>query len=105
MIDISRQCACIQVTVRNENGVMVFDQSCGVEAVGHLEKMLIEAMKHERRIIESKISNEFYDRIAQLQREIQALKNAPRHGGALKSESVIDAEFVALPAPNGSYNA
>lgn len=32
MLKILRQCATIQITVKNEADVMVFDQSCGVDA-------------------------------------------------------------------------
>ena len=107
MLKFMRQCATIQVTVLNENGVMVFDQSAGVDAPGYLEHILTEAMRHELRIVEGKIANQYFDRINALQKEVRDLKN-PKviNGGYLTATTVIDAEFVALPAPDkGLYNS
>lgn len=104
MLKILRQCATIQITVKNEADAMVFDQSCGVDAPGYLEHLLTDAMRHEVRIVEGKIANQYFDRIAALQRRIKELEGK-RPPIQLKSESVIDAEFIALPAPKGGYNA
>ena len=120
MLKLQRQCATIQITVTNSNGVMMFDQSTSAEATGHLEYMLREALVNERRIVEGEIANSFHDRIAQLQKEIRELKGQKSSvfGGHLRDKRealpshTVDAEFtevpktIALPPPKGGmYDA
>lgn len=109
MLKLQRQCATIQVTVWNDNSVMVFDESVSAEATGYLEHVLKNALTHEARIVEGKIANEFHDRIAKLNkriRELEGKERAPR----IVDKNIVDAEFsevntIRLPPPSESYDA